>query len=299
VVVAAGLLMLSMVAGSPSSWNRFWSDVLQGLQHKKAEFGFAGAEARFEKFEPAAGTATDLVVPELLDPTPKSSYERLTPNVRALEPAMEGSKTAAQGYSASELKPSNRYSVDRLPRLNGEAEVKSDSIEAPYEFEETGSKAVDALLSSSRENLVPRSAQIEREQAVTLQSNDEALVEKTFQPIDRVVKISFEFDSVAITEESRLVLDRSFDLLGATEDSPISITGYADSLGPKSYNLDLSQKRASAVARYLIDKGIRASRLAVGGGGVYAPDAKKIGIGDSSERELYRFVQIDFGFETR
>lgn len=182
-----------------------------------------------------------------------------------------------------------------LPGPQDESEIESYSIDVTDERENQELSAFDTVLMASQENSAPLPALTDHEYGVTLQNVDDALLEEAFRPIDRVVKVSFEFDSAAITEQSSLVLDRSFDLLGATEDSPVSITGYADSRGSKAYNLNLSQKRASAVARYLVDKGISASRLAVGGGGVYAPDTKEGSTSDSSESELYRFVQIEFG----
>ena len=43
----------------------------------------------------------------------------------------------------------------------------------------------------------------------------------------------------------------------------LRIEGYTDSIGSESYNMELSRKRAQAVANYLISQGIDATRLMV------------------------------------
>jgi OOP family OmpA-OmpF porin len=43
----------------------------------------------------------------------------------------------------------------------------------------------------------------------------------------------------------------------------LKIEGYTDSIGSESYNLELSRKRAQAVADYLISQGIDNGRLQV------------------------------------
>lgn len=54
---------------------------------------------------------------------------------------------------------------------------------------------------------------------------------------------------------------------------PIRIIGYTDNLGSAGYNLKLSQKRAQAIADWLIAHGIDAERIAVSGEGENTPVA--------------------------
>lgn len=51
------------------------------------------------------------------------------------------------------------------------------------------------------------------------------------------------------------------------------IEGHTDSLGTRSSNLDLSRRRAQAVANYLVSQGVDRSRLEVKGSGFDAPIA--------------------------
>jgi outer membrane protein OmpA-like peptidoglycan-associated protein len=59
----------------------------------------------------------------------------------------------------------------------------------------------------------------------------------------------------------------------------IELEGYADSKGPREYNVQLSQRRVEAVRRYLVQKGIELSRIQSIGLGVLndpkMPDASK------------------------
>ena len=53
----------------------------------------------------------------------------------------------------------------------------------------------------------------------------------------------------------------------------ITVIGHADSDGAADYNLDLSRRRASTVAGYLVDRGIMPERFYVDGRGESAPIA--------------------------
>ncbi len=43
----------------------------------------------------------------------------------------------------------------------------------------------------------------------------------------------------------------------------VEISGYTDAMGPEQYNLELSRRRANAVARYLTEHGVGKNRLAI------------------------------------
>ncbi len=51
----------------------------------------------------------------------------------------------------------------------------------------------------------------------------------------------------------------------------VTITGYTDRLGSDAYNLKLSQRRADAVKRYLVERGVQADRLETVGKGKADP----------------------------
>jgi outer membrane protein OmpA-like peptidoglycan-associated protein len=79
----------------------------------------------------------------------------------------------------------------------------------------------------------------------------------------------FEFDSAELTPLGRSMLDGW--LTQASSSVPILVTGHADRLGPEPYNEKLSQLRAEAVKKYLVDKGMPAKRIQIVAKGEHMP----------------------------
>ncbi len=77
--------------------------------------------------------------------------------------------------------------------------------------------------------------------------------------------ILFEFDSYKLSREAMVELEKIIPALLEREGLRLEIKGYADPVGTKQYNLELSEKRAETVCNYLVDKGINRSRITVKG----------------------------------
>jgi len=84
---------------------------------------------------------------------------------------------------------------------------------------------------------------------------------------------TFEFDSAKLTDSVSERLDNLANFLNEYPQAQVGITGYTDSSGPAAYNLKLSERRAQAVADYLIAAGIDADRFTVAGMGEENPVA--------------------------
>ena len=84
---------------------------------------------------------------------------------------------------------------------------------------------------------------------------------------------TFEFDSAKLTDSVSERLDNFVNFLNEYPQAQVEITGYTDSSGPAAYNLKLSERRAQAVADYLIAAGIDADRFTVTGMGEEDPVA--------------------------
>ncbi len=84
-------------------------------------------------------------------------------------------------------------------------------------------------------------------------------------------KIHFSYNKSKIRISSYPTLDTLVNITKSCPNSHIVIEGHTDSDGDRAYNKWLSQKRANAVKRYLISKGIKKSRLKAIGYGESRP----------------------------
>jgi OmpA-OmpF porin, OOP family len=84
--------------------------------------------------------------------------------------------------------------------------------------------------------------------------------------------IYFDTDKAVIKPESRPTLEEIAKLLRAQPQLNVFIVGHTDNQGPFAYNLDLSRRRAEAIAAELVKNyGIGAPRLRTAGVGLLAP----------------------------
>jgi OOP family OmpA-OmpF porin len=90
-------------------------------------------------------------------------------------------------------------------------------------------------------------------------------VVKTFPALPA---IHFAFDSdVVDTEKYATELNTILSILKEYSDTEVDIIGYTDHKGPNAYNDALSVRRAEAVKKYLMEQGIRATRMTTTGMG--------------------------------
>ena len=90
----------------------------------------------------------------------------------------------------------------------------------------------------------------------------------------RALNIHFEVNRSTLLPASRKTLDAIGEVLQRNPHLRLEIGGHTDSTGPEDYNLRLSQARAEAVRRYLIEHfGIAPERLVARGYGESQPIA--------------------------
>ena len=85
--------------------------------------------------------------------------------------------------------------------------------------------------------------------------------------------IEFDTSSSRLRSDSHKLLDAVADILKTDTDAKIEIGGHTDSIGTETKNVRLSQRRAEAVKKYLVDKGINSNRIAAVGFGSSQPIA--------------------------
>ena len=114
-------------------------------------------------------------------------------------------------------------------------------------------------------------------------------VEKTdtiFKEVEKLLfldNIYFDFDKAHLTSESNKTLDELAGILKQDTDKRYLITGYTDSKGSDEYNMQLSRKRAEAVVKALIERGVPPAMLKARGVG------SKIAYAKSSESDEIRY----------
>ena len=110
-------------------------------------------------------------------------------------------------------------------------------------------------------------------------------------------RILFQANSAIILPESYADLDIVYDVVKEWGTDKVEIAGHTDkrSTSKEKYNLVLSQKRAKAVADYLVKKGLDAQRLVVKGYGYSQPLAENDPVaGNEANRrvEIIRFQSV-------
>jgi outer membrane protein OmpA-like peptidoglycan-associated protein len=107
--------------------------------------------------------------------------------------------------------------------------------------------------------------------------------------IVRMGEILFDVDSAALRTDTRSALDTVIDAIKKKyPDREITVEGHTDSTGDKTYNQALSDKRAEAVARYMV-KGVGHDKISFRGFGSMKPIADNA---SKEGREKNRRVEI-------
>ena len=85
--------------------------------------------------------------------------------------------------------------------------------------------------------------------------------------------IHFGHNSDVIENVSKSDINNTAAVLKKYPDSKVTVKGYTDSLGDPAYNVDLSQRRAQAVADELVKQGVKAENVKAVGYGAANPIA--------------------------
>lgn len=96
------------------------------------------------------------------------------------------------------------------------------------------------------------------------------------RPIEKVNLSSdanFAFDKADLKPAGKANLDQFLAKLAGAKVSSITIVGHTDSVGSDTYNQGLSERRAAAVADYLVSKGVPAAAIQASGKGETQPIA--------------------------
>lgn len=163
------------------------------------------------------------------------------------------------------------------------AEEKVDPREAFQAFREANEgNRLHLLLLTHSDELRRSAAEIigaeptDLDQLLTDNAKYAAFIERVFrsrctEPVPPEIELQgivFDFDSYALTAESREILDRALEILRTRpDDEPFEIEGWTDYMGSDAYNMKLSASRARSVRDYFAAHGIDPARMTIQGRG--------------------------------
>src|SRR5688500_317188 len=102
-------------------------------------------------------------------------------------------------------------------------------------------------------------------------------------------QVYFSTNSAHLTNAARALLREKAAILARNPALTLTLTGHADARGAADYNQRLSERRAAAVQRFLVELGIEAQRLTAEGRGEEAP-----AYAVSGERVWQRNRRVEF-----
>lgn len=112
-------------------------------------------------------------------------------------------------------------------------------------------------------------------------------VPKDFSDLEVLEGVFFATNKDTLGKTSIAILDRAVEALKKHPSVRVEISGHTDSVGNREYNMDLSQRRAEAVKKYLVDHGIDAARMEVRGAGPDEPlDSNSSNPGRAKNRRI-------------
>jgi outer membrane protein OmpA-like peptidoglycan-associated protein len=108
--------------------------------------------------------------------------------------------------------------------------------------------------------------------------------------------VLFDYDKTALKPEAEVALKKVAVVLSQFPESKVTIEGYTDAKGSKSFNMDLAVQRAQAVKDWLVKNGgVLAANIATKGFGedyAIAPNKNPDGTDNPLGRALNRRVSI-------
>ncbi len=102
-------------------------------------------------------------------------------------------------------------------------------------------------------------------------------------------EVSFDYDSASLKPSFYPALNKIANVIREHEKTSVEIVGHTDSRGSEEYNQRLSERRAEAVAEYLIGRGVDPARITTSGRGESEPRGTN---STEAGRQLNRRVEI-------
>ena len=205
---------------------------------------------------------------------------RLNDRIATLEVARENAADEAREEAAR---------ADRAERAAREAATERERAEAEAETARQQTTEARQQTAEAQQHAAEAEAEARRvqEEAEATRRAAEAEMNRLNDALGRIAEtrrtalglvmnldegaLKFDFDRADLRPASRETLSRIAGILFTAEDFAITITGHTDARGDAEYNRRLSERRARAVAGYLIEAGLSSARFTVEGLGKAYP----------------------------
>ncbi|PTN32877.1 OmpA family protein [Desulfonatronum sp. SC1] len=113
-------------------------------------------------------------------------------------------------------------------------------------------------------------------------------------PVEEVIvfrNVNFDFDKFNIKPEFAPLLKEAAEIIKARPGKRVVVDGHTCNIGPATYNMGLSERRASSVRNFLVNEGVPADRITTQGFGLTQP---RFDNNTREGRSLNRRVEIRF-----
>ncbi len=123
-------------------------------------------------------------------------------------------------------------------------------------YSEASAKADTANQNAQKAGQAAEGAQQTATQGVSIATQDKHEIDNidNYQPV-KTEDVLFGFNRYNLTPDDQQQLDALSQSVSSMKHYAIEVEGFTDSTGPKQYNLELSQRRADSVVRYLTENG--------------------------------------------
>lgn len=102
--------------------------------------------------------------------------------------------------------------------------------------------------------------------------------------------IYFEFDKSELTKEGKDKLDKVIETLSESKEYSVVVEGHTCNIGTDKYNMELSERRAESVVKYMLSKGINNAYV---GSNYYGESQPAYPNNSVKNRELNRRVEFE------
>ncbi len=201
------------------------------------------------------GCATKTFVREEVQKSEAKLQERVGQEVGRLGGDLDQEKTRLTGVATRAEDARSAASeatrrADQASGLAGQASTKADEAAARAGQATTRADEAHATAGQALGKADETSSRLGR-----------FLANRNKRSLSDTVTVVFAFDKWQLDDRAQTAL---LDVVKQLQDNPnlfVDLEGYTDNVGPETYNAQLSQRRAEAVRRFLVEKGIDLHRV--------------------------------------